>query len=88
MGEVSLLLRRAAREYLGLKDGDYWPSDVADAQARALIAAGFGDTGQAARDALLAAADALVQMDADQPDDAADWLRARAAAVPVTGEDS
>jgi hypothetical protein len=37
---LSLLLRQAAREYLGLKDGDYWPSDLADAQAAALIAAG------------------------------------------------
>jgi hypothetical protein len=37
---LSLLLRQAAREYLALKDGDYWPSDLADAQADALIAAG------------------------------------------------
>lgn len=37
--ELSLLLRHAAREHLGLSDGDYWPSDVADAQARAVLAA-------------------------------------------------
>ena len=38
---LSLLLRRAARAHLRLNDGDYWPSDVADAQAEALIAAGY-----------------------------------------------
>lgn len=37
---LSLLLRQAARAYLRLNEGDHWPSDVADAQAEALIAAG------------------------------------------------
>lgn len=51
--ELSLLLRQTAREHLRLSDGDYWPSDVADAQARAVIAARGGDA--AAGDGLRAA---------------------------------
>lgn len=38
---LSLLLRQAARDHLGLSESDYWPSDLADAQARAIIAAGY-----------------------------------------------
>ena len=38
---LALLLRQAAREHLRLSEGDYWPSDVAVAQARAVIAAGY-----------------------------------------------
>lgn len=38
---LSLLLCRAAREHLGLKDGENWPADVADAQASAVLAAGY-----------------------------------------------
>ena len=38
---LSLLLRQAARAHLGLSEGDYWPSDVANAQARAVLAAGY-----------------------------------------------
>jgi hypothetical protein len=41
MRALSLLLRRTARDHLRLKDGDYWPSGVADAQAAAVIAAGW-----------------------------------------------
>ena len=59
----------------------------------ALVAAGFGDTGQAARDALLAAADEMGRASRDERSAShwrahawANWLRARAAAVPVTSE--
>lgn len=38
---LSLFLRQAARRYLGLDEGDYWPSDVAAAQAHALIESGW-----------------------------------------------
>lgn len=41
LGLISLLLRQAAREHLRLKDGDHWPSGVADAQAAVLFAAGM-----------------------------------------------
>ena len=59
----------------------------------ALVAAGFGDTGQAARDALLGAADEMGRASRDERSAShwrahawANWLRARAAAVPVTSE--
>ena len=60
----------------------------------ALVAAGFGDTGQAARDALLGAADDLnaepdsrsYSQGTDEAVRIVNWLRARAAAVPVTSE--
>lgn len=35
---LSLRLRQAAREYLGIQEGEYWDSDVAEAQAAALLA--------------------------------------------------
>ena len=62
----------------------------------ALVAAGFGDVGQAARDALLGAAyewqyhlrrDAALYDYGRWLNAAATMLRARAAAVPVTGEE-
>lgn len=39
--ELSLALRQAARDHLGLTEGDYWPSYLAAAQASYLIDAGW-----------------------------------------------
>jgi hypothetical protein len=38
---LSLALRKAAREHLGLSEGDYWPADLAAAQATLLLDAGW-----------------------------------------------
>lgn len=38
---LSLALRRAARNWLGLAEGDYWPSEIAAEQAQALLNSGW-----------------------------------------------
>ena len=38
---LSLALRKAARDHLGLAEGEFWPSEVAAAQATALLESGW-----------------------------------------------
>lgn len=88
---LTLLLRKAARHYLGLEERDYWDSGIASAQSAALLTSPWlaAHVAQAKAEALREAADALFAIETDDfahmhPRDTVCWLHGRAARIEGT----
>lgn len=96
MLRLELTMRRSARNALDMVEGDYWPSDVAAAQARAVFASDWlrdhdaAIVAKARIEALREAADDIQTGArrgwAEQARIAAEWLRKEAKRWEVSAE--